>query len=359
MKKTLYQILSIVLGMLFYSFICNDLYASTRLLQGNGEIIEDTSEVNIAHQLLNQVKAADRFITHLDSSYVVDFPVGIVSRDAKEAEKYAIIVSEMKLRDGQTFLTAYMAFTVPGTTKKIAFKGTDIPFSFTGGIQGEAILELVSDFDVELSKNIDLVLRGNGNTKVKWDCFGFREMDIMADVLFDSAFFIPENPDGSLKNDPLRTSFQTTITDWNNLMVGVSLEPFQMKGLKGVGFSITNAVLDLSDFRNPANIAFSANYQTDYFIEGNPNIWQGFYIQEAQIRLPQQFRKKSASELQADSVLMANDTTGTLKTSDSISTGRLTFYAQNLFIDELGFTGRLAASRLMTLDEGSLGGWAF
>jgi hypothetical protein len=340
-------------------FSDNSLFASGKLLQGQGEVIEDTSEVNFAHKLFDQVKAADRFITHLDSSYVVDLPVGIVSRDSKEAEKYAIIVSELKLRGGQTFLTAYMAFTVPGTTRKIAFKGTDIPFSFTGGIQGEAVLELVSDFDVELSQNIDLVLRGNGNTRVKWDCFGFREMDIMADVLFDSAFFVPENPDGSLKNGSLRTSFRTTITDWNNLMVGVTLEPFQMKGLKGIGFSITNAVLDLSDFRNPANISFSPNYQTDYFIDGDPNIWQGFYIQEAEIRMPPQFRKKSAAELQSDSTLQASNQGGTMQLPESLPAGRLTFYAQNLFIDELGFTGRLAASRLMTLDEGSLGGWAF
>lgn len=323
------------------------------------QVIEDTSEVNKAHQLLATVKAADRFINKLDSTYVLDFPVGIVANDSKEAEKYAIIISEMKLRNGESFLTAYMAFTVPGTTKKIAFKGSDIPFSFSGGIKGQAVLELVSDFDVNLTNNIDLILKGAGNTNVKWDCFGFKEMDIIADVLFDSTLFVPENPDGTLKQVALRTSFSTTISDWNNLMVGLTLDPFQIKGLNGVGFSITNAVFDLSDFRNPANIAFTPQYQTDYFIDGNPNIWQGLYIQDAQIRLPQQFRKKTASELQADSVLMANDTTGALNLNDSVSTGRLTFYAQNMFVDELGFTGKLAASRLMTLDEGDLDGWAF
>jgi len=343
----------LALSLFFASSI--NLVAQTTNLQA----AEDTSEVNKAHQLFSAVKAADRFINKLDSTYVLDFPVGIVANDSKDAEKYAIIISEMKLRNGETFLTAYMAFTVPGTTKKIAFKGTDIPFSFSGGIKGDVVLELVSDFDVNLTNNIDLILKGAGNTTVKWDCFGFKEMDIVADVLFDSTLFVPENPDGTLKQSALRTSFSTTISHWNNLMVGLTLDPFQIKGLSGVGFSITNAVFDLSDFRNPANVAFTPQYQTDYFIDGNPNIWQGLYIQDAQIRLPQQFRKKTASELQADSVLIANDTTRTLNLADSVSMGRLTFYAQNMFIDELGFTGRLAASRLMTLDEGDLGGWAF
>ncbi len=335
-------------------------FTSTALLKASETVDEDTATVNLAHRLLAEVKAADRFINKLDSTYVLDFPVGIKTLDSQEAEKYAIIISEMTLEDGETYLTAYMAFTVPGTTKKIAFKGTHIPFSYSGGINGDVTLELVSDFDVALTNNIDLILKGDGGTKVKWDCFGFKEMDISADVLFDSTLFIPENDDGTLKTGTaLRTNFQTTITDWNDFMVGLTIDPFQIKGVTGVGFNITNAVFDLSDYANPANISFTEKHATDYFIDGDEDIWQGLYIQDAQIRLPQQFRSKTASELESDSILLANDTTGTLTVSDSVATGRLTFYAQNLLIDELGFSGTIGASRLMTLDEGDLGGWAF
>ncbi len=80
--------------------------------------VEDTTEVNIAHGLFSAVKEADRFVTKLDSSYVIDLPVGIVANNTSEAEKYAIVISELKVREGETFLTAYMAFTIPGTTKK-------------------------------------------------------------------------------------------------------------------------------------------------------------------------------------------------------------------------------------------------
>lgn len=309
---------------------------------------EENPENVKAHQLLAIVKETGRFINRLDSNYVLDFPVGIVANDRKEAEKYAIVISEMKLRNGEAFLTAYMAFTIPGTTKKIAFKGTDIPFSFGGGIKGEAVLELISDFDVELTDKIDLLLKGGGKTKVRWDCFGFKEMDVVADVLFDSTLFVPENPDGSLKSSLLKGSFQTTITDWNNLMVGLSLEPFQIKGLDGVGISITNAVFDLSDFRSPANVVFSPEHHSKYFIDGNTNLWRGLYIQGAQVRLPQQFKKKNTSLATEDSI-----------NNYDIATGRPIFYVQNLFIDELGFTGKLSGQRLLTLEEGDLGGWSF
>jgi hypothetical protein len=332
-------------------------YSRVGYAQSQVDVVEETSEVEKAHALFAAVKAADRFVNKLDSSYVLDLPVGIVANDKKDAEKYAIIISEMKLRNGMAFLTAYMAFTVPGTTKKIAFKGTDIPFSFSGGIQGVATLELVSDVDINLTQTMNLILKGGGNTVVKCDCFGFREMDIVADVLFDSTMFIPENPDGSLKSEALRTSFHTTISDWNNLMVDVSLEPFQLQGLRGVGFSITNAVLDLSDFRNPVNIQIPTQYQQDYIIDGSPNMWQGLYIQDAQIRLPRQFKKRADAETQSD--VSPSESGDTIFVSDSVSTGRLTFYAQNLFIDGRGFTGTVGSSGLMTLDEGDLGGWAY
>ncbi|NOZ36452.1 MAG: hypothetical protein GXO80_14290 [Chlorobi bacterium] len=321
---------------------------------------EDTTEVNIAYGLLAAIKKADRFITKLDSSYVIDLPVGIVANNTAEAEKYAIVISELKVREGKTFLTAYMAFTIPGTTKKIAFKGSDIPFSFNGGFNGPVKLELVSDFDVALSNNITLKIKGNGKTKVITDCTGFKEMQLSADILFNNNLFIPENPDGTLKEGtPLKTSFETVLTDWNDLLIGISLEPFQLKGLTGVGFSIQNAFIDLSDFKNPQGITFGTQYQTDYFIDGNQNIWQGIYIKDAIVRMPMQFRKKNAEELAADSVILADDSTGTIILCDSIATGRMAISAQNLLIDELGFTGKITADRIMTLDEGDLGGWAF
>jgi hypothetical protein len=322
------------------------------------KVNEDTAEVTKAHALLNAVKKADRFITKLDSSYVIDLPVGIAVNNSKEAEKFAIIISEIKVREGETFLTAYMAFTVPGTAKKVAFMGRDIPFSFEGGFEGPVKLDLVSDFDVPLSNTTRLIMKGNGQTSVTCDCNGFKEMQLSADLLFDSTLFIPENPDGTLReNSTLKTSFETTLTDWNDLMIGVTLEPFQLKGLKGVGFSVNNAVLDLSDKKNPAGIVFNQQHQSSYFIDGDINIWQGLYIQDAKIRMPMQFRKKTGEELAADSAMIAENPE--LSISDSVSTGRLTFFAQNLLIDELGFTAKLGADRLMTLDEGDLGGWAF
>ena len=130
-------------------------------------------ETDYAHGLLNQVIKADKFIHHLDSLYTLDLPVGLASKNDKNVEDYAIIISKVTVDKGQTYLDAYMAFTVPGTSKKIAFKGEMIPFSYSGGIFNEAVLELVSDVDFKLTDQIRLKLYGRGKTSVTWDCKGY------------------------------------------------------------------------------------------------------------------------------------------------------------------------------------------
>ncbi len=313
-------------------------------------------EVTKAHQLLQKVVEADRFINKLEEACTIDMPVGLVARDKMDAPKYAIIISQLKVRDGKTYLTAYLPFTIPGTNKKIAFKGTDIPFSFNGGVQPPVVLELVSDVTVNISNQMKLILKGNGKTTVSWDCFGFKQMNIDADILFDSTLFIPENPDGTLRNEMLSTHFQTSITDWNNLMVGISLEPFQLRGLKGVGFSVTNAVFDMSDFRNPPSLVLPPEYtESGTFLNDSFTTWRGVYIQEAQVRMPPEFKKKSNESSSQTTSFDTNTTTA----QQSILSQRVAFYAQNLFVDDQGFTANIGIQNLLTLQEGDMRGWGF
>lgn len=325
--------------------------------QTKGDIVqENKSEVDYAFQLLQEVIEADKFLSRLDSLYTIDLPVGIGAKGDKNKEKYAIIISRISLQEGQTFLDAYMAFTIPGTEKRVAFKGVEIPFSFNGGVFDAAKLFLVSDFNIPLSANTELILKGEGKSSVTIDCHGFRQMDITADINFDSSMFVTENADGTINNKALKTSFQTSVTNWNDLLVGISLEPFQLRQLPGVGFKVTNAVLDLSDFRNPNGISFGPRHNSDYFIEGNHDIWQGTFIQDVQVRLPVQFRKKTNVEREADSVSASQDSSNV---STDTTFRRITFYSKNILIDELGFSGTLAATQLMTLKEGDMQGWNY
>jgi hypothetical protein len=295
---------------------------------------QELTETDRAFALLELVKETDNFVSNLSDIYSIDFPIGITANDSKEAENYAIVIPEMYIIDGEPRITAYMAFKIPGTTERVAFKGENIPLSFAGGLSGISTLELVGDNAIPLGRALTMILRGNGATNVKWDCNGFLEMEVTADLLFDNSLFVPENIDGTIREGELRSSFHTVVNDWNNLMVGVSVEPFQIRGLDGFGFNILNAVIDMSDFRNPSGIMFPSNYITEYLIEGNPNIWRGLYILQAEIRFPPWF-------------------------SQTGETNRLSIHARDMFIDELGFSGQIGATELMSIDQGDLNGWGF
>lgn len=319
---------------------------------------EDTSaamndDETKAFHLFDIVESQNRFIQKMDSFYTVNLPVGIASKDPKKGTKYAIIISDIIIRDGQTFFNAYMAFKIPGSAKKLTFKGSNIPFSYSGGIKGEAKLELISDVEIDISSKFSLKLSGNGATYVSFDCDGFKEMAVEATLEFDSTLFVPENPNGSQKEGKLSTTFKTKVADWNDILISLSLEPFQFKPLKGVGFTITNAVLDLSDSNNSADISFPENYKTDYFADGDENIWRGFYIEKAEIRLPKYFKKKKNDDA------TKSEKVDTLKSEGSDEDDRLRFYANGMFIDDLGFTAEMGAANLLSLDDGKIGKWAF
>lgn len=295
----------------------------------------ETKEESEIHKLASFIKETNRYIDRIDSSAVMDLPVGISSISG--ALDYTIIIKRLiTTPDSGSFLEVYMSFEIPQNGKRIAFAGRRIPFSFSGGIKGDSRIELLGDEPIPLSGNIQLNLKGDGGTYVSFDCNGFRSMGIKADVEFSRNVFIPENPDGSLNEvDMLKSTFTTVLFDWNDLIVELDIPPFQVRNLKGVGFNIKRAVFDFSDSHNAPNIVFPKEYQSSYFSgDVSINLWRGFYLREAAIRLPKEFKNRNNSE-------------------------RLSFFASDLVIDEEGLSGILGVENLLSLEDGDMDGWAF
>jgi hypothetical protein len=131
----------------------------------------------------------------------------------------------------------------------------------------------------------------------------------------------------------VKGNFKTVINDWNDLIAEVSLAPFQVAKLKGFGFYVNRAVFDFSDLNNAPGIVFPEAYQSANLMEGNPELWQGFYLKELQIRLPLHFSSRNGGRKQVE--------------------------GYDLFIDHLGFSGTLAAKKMLSLEEGTMSGWKF
>ncbi|MDA3953310.1 MAG: hypothetical protein PF485_06665 [Bacteroidales bacterium] len=312
------------------------------LFESNQTTEDDSAEYYTvkADELLDLVKSENRFIKKLDSATIISLPVGIKA-DVGGLE-YIILIDEVNFKPEGEYFNAFMSFEIPQSGKKLAFKGLNIPFSFGGGLDGDVRLELVSPVPLTIGEGMEMVINGDKKTYVVWDCEGFKEMAVDADVLFDPSIFVPEDKDGNLlEGTMIKSHFNVNIADWNDLVVQLSIDPFQIKGIEGVGFEITDAVLDFSDYRNAPNVQFPANYLSSYFVPGNPNLWRGVYIRQAAIRLPKQLKVQEG------------------QTSNTGSQGRISFIGTQLIIDEAGFSGTIVAENLLTLEQGQIGDWAF
>lgn len=309
--------------------------------ESDSYIRPSTDDLKIRNEIeatFNKVVSENRFVEFLDANALVDLPIGIKS-DVGVAT-YTILIDSLILTPEGTLLFASMSFEAPNLGKKIHFRGAGIKFSKSGGLVDGGILELVGDYPIPLSGgNSEFLLKGsNRGTFVEFDCNGFKQMSIDGALRFSRNLLLPEDEQGEIiDNENVSIDFTTVLMDWNDLLVGVYMPRFQIKGLKGFSFEVHQAVLDFSDLQNAPSTQFPPEYAqvSPYLQSGNANLWRGIYIGELSVTLPKQFNS----------------------TGDNAS--RVAFAGYNMVIDDQGFSGILSAQNLIPIDKGKIGNWNF
>ncbi|MEM9340097.1 MAG: hypothetical protein AAGA66_15280, partial [Bacteroidota bacterium] len=286
-----------------------------------------------AQAVFDEVREAGRYVDVLDETSFLELPVGI--RKTTGNIEYTILIDSITLKPDGAYLTTFMAFTLPGSGKTIKFRGSGIKFSKNGGIQPEdGKMELLGDYAIPFNDKTLLILKGDGETSVSFDCDGFQNMNLSAEILFSRDFMVPDLPDGTKGSGRVTTSFKTSLTDWNDFLVEVSIPDFQVVGVDGMGFTVSNAVFDYSDYRNSTSVVFPENYLSEVGLTENIETWRGFYIRDLGVRMPNHFKKAESNE-------------------------RTRFSGKNMIIDRSGFTGFLEGENLINRGEGDLNGWAY
>lgn len=285
-----------------------------------------------AQSVFDAVKTAQKYVSYLDEQSVLELPVGI-NKSIGNLD-YTILIDSVTLRPDGAYLTVYMMLALP-SGQDIAFRGSGIKFSKNGGIQAEdGKLQLIGDYPISIGEQSLLVLNGDGGTSVSFDCDGFKNLSIDADILFSRDFIVPDMPDGTQGEGRVATHFQTTLNDWNDFLVEVSIPDFQVKSAEGFGFTVNNAVFDYSDYRNSPTVNFPTDYLSEVGLTENIETWRGFYMRNLNVRLPSHFTKNEGTD-------------------------RITFSANDMIIDNNGFTGLLKAENLINIDEGNIEGWGY
>ena len=306
-----------------------------------GETPEE--DINTANSTIDAINNSGNYTSFLSADDLLHLPVGIKSVNAKdEADglSYMIGIANAEFHKDYAILEAYFVFEVPQAGKKIAFGAKDIKFNLKNGfISGK--LQLLTDFEISVSGNKSkLVLNGgytDNATYASFDCEGFTEMNIDADLQFGRNWIIPVDSEGKHLEFPARveTHVRTNIESWNDLLVEVNIPSFKIKGYNEATFDIKNAVFDFSDARNSALTKFPDGYleNSGQVIPGFETSWRGVYMDAITVTMSKAFNKKSGERTQ--------------------------FGAYGFLIDDNGFTGQVIARNILDLEQGDMNGWKF
>lgn len=199
-------------------------------------------------------------------------------------------------------------------------------------------LELMGDVLVPVGKQYKIKFKGTNpdslhqrNTRVVWDCKGFKHLVVKVEVDVDTSVMkVPVDP---TKDTVIfvKASGEATISSFNNFMISLQVnQPFELKALPEITINCPSITIDNSDASNPDAMNFPQNYQGE-----RGNVWRGLYIPQLNVKLPAAFKDKNQPER------------------------RLEFSSNHMIIDPTGVTASLRGNNLLDINDGKMGGWAF
>jgi len=171
---------------------------------------------------------------------------------------------------------------------------------------------------------------GNSGTRVLWDCSGFKGIDLKVAADISRVVAIPVVGKQRVAKRRLRALGHGMAASGGNWLLSLDLDTtYELTMLPGFTFSSRVVALDFSDLANPQGMEFPLDYQGD-----RSNTWRGLYVKELSIGLPYFLNEK-----------------------DTLS--NLSFAGRNAILDRTGFTGRFSVENILTIDNGTFGGWKY
>lgn len=250
---------------------------------------------------------------------------------------YTILIDRITFSPVGATLDAFLIIEDPRSAQKLVFEGWNLSFG-PNGVIGASELSLASEVSIRLNNAAKLIVHGTPETFVSWDCTGFTGVGLSASIEFCREFLTPLDS-VSLMPLPLEDTtrvqahFVAEMPAWGDFIAEISIDPFAVTKAEHIRWVVEAATIDFSDVYSP-DFEFPVGYSTPYSQGNSPSpFWKGFHLSELSATFPAQF---------------SND-------GQDITVG-----VENLIIDDRGFSGEVfVAGNFVSLDDGSLGGWAF
>ncbi len=281
--------------------------------------------IRYIYRIDKTVRSKNLLTSTLTAQDLNKLPIGIVDPSGM----VVICIDSAKFGPGGATFNAYAAITIPGQKTKVCLRATNIPFGPNGITSGGPGVQLtLVSTHVLPKKNIDLVLPGNGNNNVIFDCNGFKEANFEGYAVFKDYMFIPDPVEAPGERYVKAMVKLEHITNLNNMVASLSMTPFKLKDRGDFAFKVGEATWDMSDYNNPTGFVLPDEYMAEY--GSNTNLWRGFYLRNVQVRIP---FKKSGQEAKVG--------------------------VNGMMIDDHGFTGHIYGNNLISINEGNMEGWVF
>ena len=190
-----------------------------------------------------------------------------------------------------------------------------------------------SDFECTFKAPKDVINPTDG-CYVSWHADKFELLGVDVDMKIPG---LKKDIDGVAQEECPVFNIKTDIANWDDWIVNISIDPFQVEDLPGWTFTAQNVVYDHSIYSNSPNMGkFPAKYdQSRTTIAGQINTWQGLYIKEIGVKMPKSLE---------------------FGTSDD---KRLNISTKNMFFDDSGVSLEIQADDILSAKTGKAGGWAF
>ena len=286
-----------------------------------------TKEIEAAHAIAS---GASRALNGLTGAEPLMLPVGIDNEIG--GERYVIGVIGAVFKPTAAYLNAAMSYPMPdlGPGFGLGLGARDICFSPDGfGGDGNVTLYLASDIGYEYNDTWSFAFLspkdGDKGCAVTFDCKGFKQFEVSAEVQFPRTWLRPfPNDDGTSR---VRASFRTLVGRGGNFLAAASMDRCEIAGAPGFVLEAQNITFDRSSEENPKDIEFPSGYRGD-----TEKTWTGFYIGRGSISLPPQ-----------------------LRTFDSTAPPQIS--VNNLIINRSGITGSFRAENVFMYPKGNFGEW--
>lgn len=283
-------------------------------------------------EIHNYSVSSGKLVSALVGTTPVTLPLGF-DRDY-DGYKVVIGIVAMKFTPVRASLNTAMYVELPslGPDVGLGLGAKDICFHKDGlAGNGKKTLYLAQDFGYDNEESWSFLFKAptptDSGTYAIWDCKGFNELVIAADVEFPRSWMTPEpDPDPTkMVKAHFKTRADKNGNGWQWL-ASANLDQCELTGAEGYKMQVQEMVFDYSSARNPEGITFPKNYKGTKTIA-----WKGFYIKRASLEFPEKF-----------------------KTFEDVNPK---FAISNLIIDKTGFTASIEGDNIIQYPKGNFGNW--